>query len=525
MAERLNDFLRACIGAVMSFAGRLALAIWQHRVRGYAGAQKALARRYRIEATTPIHSYEASTERIAAVRQSLGKAARDALTSGSTREPKRLVYTKARLRMAHVVFSETYARLAVQLAMRRTSFFVFSPLSNDSSLTSLMLDNKPAPRLLLLQTPQRIQGDPAIAEAAKLYGDTAVRFWILINANPGMLYATNPSTLATFFSELFGDWEKSRGLVRALVEDPKIFEGRLTRAGRSISSIGANARLRRVATSRVPLAVAELFPGLSHFCCWDGGYVRSFLDQVRRFLPASAYGFIPMYSMSTETIETVTCLEEESFRHLPIAPGVVYEFLPEAAADLPQNLLEPAALEPGSMYSMVVSDAYGLVRYQTEDLFRCEKVCNGLPDLRFVRRRNLSYSFTGEKLTGEQLLAAFARTKAELPMLDQTGFLSCIPSHPDGELLPHYKIVWIHQGEAVLPYAAAEICSRVQADLCASNSELAAKIESGRLGPLRLVAMPLREFVRTIAGEASPTWEAQFKFLPLYRKRWEELSR
>jgi hypothetical protein len=116
-----------------------------------------------------------------------------------------------------------------------------------------------------------------------------------------------------------------------------------------------------------------------------------------------------MYSMSTETVEPLPYSQGEELHVLPIAEGVLYELLPEGAPDDPEALLSPAELEPGEAYSMGVSDPCGLLGYQTEDALRCVATIEGLPDLRFERRRGLAFSFTGEKLTGEQLSMAFSQ--------------------------------------------------------------------------------------------------------------------
>jgi hypothetical protein len=103
---------------------------------------------------------------------------------------------------------------------------------------------------------------------------------------------------------------------------------------------------------------------------------------------------------------------------LPTARKVLYESLPEEAEAEPPNLVEPQALQPGALYEMVVSDASGLKRYRMGDLFACHRLVGGLPDLRFMRRSGLSYSFTGEKLTEQQVIAAIDRLRSQSPGWD-----------------------------------------------------------------------------------------------------------
>ena len=61
--------------------------------------------------------------------------------------------------------------------------------------------------------------------------------------------------------------------------------------------------------------------------------MKPFLDRLAKHLPAPRYKLIPMYSMSTETIETLPNFRGEDVAFLPIAAGVVYEFIEETALD------------------------------------------------------------------------------------------------------------------------------------------------------------------------------------------------
>ena len=137
--------------------------------------------------------------------------------------------------------------------------------------------------------------------------------------------------------------------------------------------------------------------------------MKPFLDRLANHLPAPRYRLIPMYSMSTETVETETVFRNSGVHFLPLASGVVYEFIKAGGRRALRMCCQPDQLKPGESYAMVVSDGYGLRRYQTGDLFACRGIVNGLPDLAFLRRRALEYSFVGEKVTAEQLLKCSKR--------------------------------------------------------------------------------------------------------------------
>src|SRR6185503_9610953 len=159
------------------------------------------------------------------------------------------------------------------------------------------------------------------------YGATAVRLWLLTIANPGVLYATNPSTISTFFDELTKHWQESSSLIRNWSKHPKRFNAGVRKIARRLDSTGSHQRLQRIATSDKPLPLGAWAPAVAAYICWTGGYVKPFLDRLQTYLPAPCYRLIPMYSMSTETIETTTHFANNDVFFLPLAAGVLFEFI------------------------------------------------------------------------------------------------------------------------------------------------------------------------------------------------------
>lgn len=507
----VNELARTALKGALVASGVAFEAALRVRIAGYARAQARLARRYHVTAETPIRAWgpevEAGIARFADGRDDV----RWAYTSGSTAVPKKVAFTPARLaRIKRGSFS-VGARLLLQDPACRTGLFILSSLKSDDSLTSLLLDGEAPPWPLGLILPARFLRDPEVAPLIARYGQAAVRLWLMVLADPGIVYSTNPSTLAVFLAELTGRWDETTRLARDVAAgvDPA------PRVTRGLTSPGARERMAAIAAARAPLPLWEMLPGLRVYSCWDGGYVRPFLEQLERHLPRDRYRFVPMYSMSTETVETLTFFDGDVVRFLPIAPGVLYEFLPEGAPDEPAYLQPAAALEPGRAYTMVVSDPYGLVRYQTEDLFHCRARVGDVPDLVFLRRRGLEYSFTGEKLTDRQLEQAFGALRDALPALREAGVqLTCIPS--EAGALPGYRLVLAHPGAAPALDAGA-VAARFDGLIAAINCELQAKLETGRLAPTRATVMPYAE----LAARLGHGWDSQFKLLPLYRRTWE----
>jgi hypothetical protein len=292
-----------------------------------------------------------------------------------------------------------------------------------------------------------------------------------------------------------------------------------------LASRGAGARLSRLAASRAPLPLAGYAPGVEAYACWTGGYVGPFLERLAAHLPPTRYLQIPMYAMSTETIETVPHYAGAAVAFVPAAEGVLYEFIEEGRPDRPSELLGPHALRPGASYTLVVSDGHGLRRYQTGDVFSCRDFVGGLPDLGFARRRDLEYSFTGEKLTALQVTGAFDRLRVEAHVAPD-AFMTLIPSRPADETVPHYRlIVAPARGDAPLAADTERLAERCEELLRAANAEYRAKVESGRLAPVRPQVMSSDGLAVLIAGARNRgTWEAQLKFLPLHRRTMEELT-
>ena len=511
MRGRINDGLRCMIGLLIDGLGLAFEIIHRLRIATFAYSQKRLRMRYRIHAETPILPYGPETE------QSIHNAAAQydtavyAETSGSTAAPKRILYTKRRLRSASRTFIDAFVRCYRAYGIRRKSLYVFSAFDKDNSLSSMLLEEKRLPSYLVtLQAPYRVEKHPAIRSLSLRYGSTAVRLWIMAIANPGVLYSTNPSTLWLFLHEIETDWQRSRQLIRDYRNNPDKFDVAIHAIAKRLDSRGSTERMSRIAAADDALPLSACAPAVGAYVCWTGGYVKPFLDRIATHLAADRRQLIPMYSMSTETIETISHFGRSTAAFLPMAKGVLYEFIEEGAPDTPQHLVTPDQLQPMKAYSMAVSDPYGLRRYQTEDLFLCTGFAGRLPDLRFLRRRNLEYSFTGEKVTSEQLALVFERLRGERAELPSDAFLTCTPSHPNGDSLPCYMVILVCGSDPDVTIHENSIASRCDTLLQEVNSEYRDKRSSGRLAAMRFAQLSFDEFV--------PHQDNQFKFLPLYRR-------
>ena len=329
-----NDLGRAAIALVLRLAGRAG--VLRHRVRLtiHPLRERRLRRRLGITPETPLTRELPPAD--SGDGEVDGAGAPVALTSGTSGEPKRVAYPRQRLSATRGVFVDGTARLVARRRIRRPSLYVFGALDPDRSLSWLLVSERRAPPwFILLQAPYRAQSDPALKDLKEQYGAAALRLLVLTLSNPGVLYATNPSTLSGFFEELDADWERASALVRRVVREPERLHPSVWRILRKLASMGSRKRLLRVAESPEPLPITAWAPGVTTYVCWTGGAVGPFLERLDRRLPASRFTREPMYSMSTETIETVPDYRERETAFLPAAPGVLYEFLePESEANL-----------------------------------------------------------------------------------------------------------------------------------------------------------------------------------------------
>src|SRR4030095_2978770 len=144
-----------------------------------------------------------------------------------------------------------------------------------------------------------------------------VRLWILTLSNPGVLYSTNPSTISTFFDELTSNWQLTSQLVRDWHNKSDTFSAAVHCIAKRIGSRGSHARCARIAEATTPVPLKEYAPAVDTYICWTGGYVQPFLERLGSHLPTSQYRLIPMYSMSTEAIETIGNFRGSELNFLP----------------------------------------------------------------------------------------------------------------------------------------------------------------------------------------------------------------
>jgi hypothetical protein len=234
------------------------------------------------------------------------------------------------------------------------------------------------------------------------------------------------------------------------------------------------------------LRLTDLWPRLSLVVAWNSASAalyQPWLEEVTPGIPK-----LPFSATGTEGIVTIPVDGHPSAGPLAIDLGL-YEFIPavdqddQAVFESDTQTLDYREVEIGKTYSVVISQANGLYRYDVGDRYQVVDRIGGVPRLEFVGRSGFSCSFTGEKLTEEDVYNAVRLALGDLwcsrPMF------TCVPvwATPPGYTL---AIEWPQR--SALP--VDEFGARVERELQRLNIEYAEKRQAERLKPIS--ALPLQ---------------------------------
>ena len=262
MRTIFNEALRWLIALNMTALGKLFLVIHKKRIKNFAKHQKALAQQLNVNAKTPILSYGDELKQHINSAAELLNSNQFAVTSGSTSEPKRILYPDFRLKKTKFIYIDNLGRCFNARKFKRKVLYVFSALKDDDSLTGMLLDeNKGTPYISGLQAPYRLHRHPALRALARKYNPTALRLWMLTLSNPGILYSTNPSTLSTFLDALEDDWTAAKAFISDYCQAPEQFEPEVHRIRKRVQSSGWSERFSKIANSSAVLHYDKFLPG------------------------------------------------------------------------------------------------------------------------------------------------------------------------------------------------------------------------------------------------------------------------
>jgi hypothetical protein len=507
--------LRAAVGSLMFALGIETAGRFAHRrllaaaAEPRAAQQRALAQILRTLAATelgqaygysgidgpdelrrrvPLHDYEALRPYVA--RQiATGERAMTATppvmyarTSGTTGQPKLIPVTAeviATLRHAQRVFSYVQHRqlgafrgrvLAIGGALREETLKDGTPVG---SATGLIYATMPPSIRHKYVLPAKVFE----IESHELRYAVIARLAVQ-HASLSMIATANPSTILRLFEQIERDRQAlaadvAHGDSRLLAQLPPLIAGPVR------NFLKSSPKQARALAATGPLPFTQLWPRLRAVMTWLGAGSATAAAHVRTLLPDHVRMVDAGY-VASEVRGTVVVDADRNLA-LPLLEDVFFEFVRTDAWDSGERatlLLDE--LEQGESYRVIVTTLGGLVRYDMNDIVRVTGAIGRTPTLAFVRKGRGVTSITGEKVTEDQVNLAIAdvagaagvRVPFYVVVADAATASYC--AFVEGDTVPHHIVA---------------LATALDAKLAALNVEYASKRGSGRLRPLRIVAL------------------------------------
>jgi len=202
------------------------------------------------------------------------------------------------------------------------------------------------------------------------------RLRFLVSHDVRFLTAINPSTIVSLFDSigLFADT-----LLRELSDG--------TIGGAKISNAEPETarRLEKI-FSRASYSLNDIWPNLTCYSTWASAAAKLYGAQIEQILPLARR--VPFMSCGTEAVVTIPLDDSQESQPLAINQGF-YEFLP--AEEDPEAYLNGEKrsktllfdqLDSGKEYQIIISQANGMIRLYTGDVFLYIKVAAEYPIFR-----------------------------------------------------------------------------------------------------------------------------------------------
>ena len=439
----------------------------------------------------PITDYEALRPHVArqiATGASVLTATRPVMyarTSGTTGEPKLVPVTRdvvATLRHAQRVFSYVQHR---QLDAFRGRVLAIGGALREETLP----DGTPAGSatgLIYATMPRPIRHKYVVPAEVFEIEDYELRYAVIArlavqHGNLSMIATANPSTILRLFQQIDVDRsalaaDLAQGGSRLLAQLPPPLARHV---GAVLTSSPKQASALSAAGTRGPLPLAELWPQLRAVMTWLGAGCTTAAEHIRTLLPNDVRMIDAGY-VASEVRGTVVVDAERNLA-LPLLEDVFFEFVTDEAwnaGERDTQLLHE--LTQGQTYRVLVTTRGGLVRYDMNDLVRVTGFVYRTPTLEFVRKGRGVTNITGEKVAEDQVNLAIAKVTAAA-----------------GVGVPFYVVVADAAAAGYCAYVEGEaaagivvaLATALDAKLATLNIEYGTKRASGRLRPLRVVAL------------------------------------
>lgn len=373
----------------LSSAAALYNRVLKSRLGSFRSEQLSLRDRFRVHDTEPTGYTEGTRDRIRSMARA-DTQSRLLLTAGSTAQPKELFYPLRRIEEFQSEFLRQMVTMSRALPLRSSRLYFLTSLTPSSSLSSAL--HRP-PRLSAIERvalSRSLVFEPYAERAAREVDELWVHVAYTLLVSPSVIVATNPSSILMLVEQAIARWGEGREHVLRIL--PIVWNNA---SPYRRSGFGGEAALERamVTASQTRPFADSLFPNLEAVVCWTGDSVGPYVERLVSLWPNKGLVVVPMIPLSTEAVLGLSYPNVNGF--LPLYPDTLYEFRKAGAESGP--LLAPWELSVGERYSMIVSDSFGLQRYDTEDVFECVGTKQDAPTLEFVGRAGSSESPVGEQ--------------------------------------------------------------------------------------------------------------------------------
>jgi hypothetical protein len=228
------------------------------------------------------------------------------------------------------------------------------------------------------------------------------------------------------------------------------------------------------------LSPKEYWPELKALSVWCGGSVGTYLPQVRQI-----YGNLPVrdHGLSASEGRMTIPLEDNTSAGVLEYTSQYFEFIPEQEHDRKNpTVLEAHELQVGKRYFIVLTTSSGFYRYDIHDLVECVGFHGQAPLLTFLNKGSHFSNVTGEKLSEYHVAEAVKHAFEEIGM--GFGMFTVAPRWGDP---PGYALL-LEPG----PYMPRhkDLAARIDRHLCRLNMEYRDRLETGRLRPMAVHAVP-----------------------------------
>lgn len=213
---------------------------------------------------------------------------------------------------------------------------------------------------------------------------------------------------------------------------------------------------------------------IEFLACWTGGSMGYYLERL-----ADWWGGVPVRDIGLLASEGRVSipLEDDNPAGVLDTQGAFFEFLPaDRWDDRGAETLVASELETGRDYSVILTNAAGLIRYRLDDIVRVRGWLEKTPLVEFLHRAGRVASVAGEKLTENQVVNA-VRSAANCLNIKEFDFVL----GPRWSDPPFYHLVC-----GAINHA--ELAEQVDQALCEQNDEYSSRRKSRRLGGLQITS-------------------------------------